>query len=132
MTRRELVRAGWVLALVIGVPVGLVYMQAPDRAPTALAVWGGTVLGIFFLYAGLVWLLRRSGVATTSTRRSVLVLGPRSQALVGAIFFAVTVPMVIYIFWSHWPITTYFLIGAATFVVYIVAVAFGLMKPYRR
>ena len=132
MTRRELARTAFVLALVIGLPVALIYAQAPDRAVVTLAVWGGMVVGIFLLFAGLVWLLRRNGLATESTRRSVLVLSPPLQALVGASMFAVTVPMVIYIFWSHWPLTTYALIGAGIFVVYVAAFALGLMKPYRR
>jgi hypothetical protein len=78
--------------------------------------------------------VERLAVASSreSPNRRVLIMPAPLQALVGAVVFAITLPMMVYVIWSRWPTTAYWLVGAGIFVVYLLAFALGLLKPYRR
>jgi hypothetical protein len=128
MTPQRLAKEIFALALAIAIPVGLAFLFTPHLALVVLFLWGGLVVGIRILQA----VVARVAPGLSRPRpRGVLILPGPLQALVGATVFAITVPSVIYVFWSRWPITTYFLVGAGIFVFYIASFALGLVKPYK-
>ncbi len=114
--------------LAIAIPVGFAFLFIPGLVVVVLFLWGGLVVGIRILL--LVYARLAPGLSRPQPRRVLILPGPL-QALVGGFVFAITVPGVIYVFWSQWPITTYFFVGSAIFVVYIASFALGLVKPYK-
>ncbi len=128
MTPRRLAKETFSLLLAIAIPVGFAFLFIPRLVVVVLFLWGGLVVGIRILQ--LVFARLAPGLSRPQPRRVLILPGPL-QALLGGICLAVTVPMVIYVFWSRWPITTYFLVGAGIFVVYVASFALGLLKPYK-